>query len=393
MNQNIKSYIMQTYGERNLEFVKGKGCYLYNSKNEKFLDFGGGIAVTSLGHCHPNLVKVLKNQVSKLWHTSNVYYSSLQEEYAKMICLNSFAEKVFFTNSGTESIECGLKIIRSFHNYHKNHSKKNIITFEGAFHGRTFGALSAQKNIKYSKSFKPLLSGFIKIPFNDKQTLKNSINDSVAAIMIEPVQGEGGIRPADLSFLKLIYEICKKEKILLFLDEVQCGFGRSGKLFSYEWAGIKPDIVAAAKGIGSGFPLGACLATNKASVAMTKGSHGSTYGGNALAMSVGKEVLQIILRKNFLKNVDSVARYFWNKLIKLKNLHDEIIEVRGAGLLIGLKTKKLNTIVSLALSKNKLLSIPASDNVIRLAPPLTITKKEVDKAINIIDITLKELHG
>ena len=204
MNQNIKSYIMQTYGERNLEFVKGKGCYLYNSKNEKFLDFGGGIAVTSLGHCHPNLVKVLKNQVSKLWHTSNVYYSSLQEEYAKMICLNSFAEKVFFTNSGTESIECGLKIIRSFHNYHKNHSKKNIITFEGAFHGRTFGALSAQKNIKYSKSFKPLLSGFIKIPFNDKQTLKNSINDSVAAIMIEPVQGEGGIRPADLSFLQLV---------------------------------------------------------------------------------------------------------------------------------------------------------------------------------------------
>ena len=383
---------MPTYGERELEFVKGRGCYLFTSKNEKYLDFGGGIAVNSLGHCHPNLVKVLKNQASKLWHTSNFYYSLEQESYAKTICENSFAEKVFFTNSGAESVECGIKIIRSFHHYHKNNLKKNIITFEGAFHGRTFAALSAQKNKKYSNGFDPLLPGFIKVPFNDKAALLKSINKSIAAIMIEPIQGEGGIRPVKLDFMKFIYDICHKNKILLFLDEVQSGFGRSGKLFSYEWADIKPDIVAVAKGIGSGFPLGACLATNKASIAMKKGSHGSTYGGNPLAISVGKEVLKIMLNKKFLKNVDKTARYFWKKLTKLQNIHQEIIEVRGAGLLVGIKTKKINTKICSILSKNKLLSIPAGDNVVRFAPPLIVSKKEVDKAINIIDITLNELR-
>jgi len=387
MNKNLKSYIMPTYGDRDLEFIKGKGCHLFTSQNEIYLDFAGGIAVNSLGHCHPELIEVLKNQLDKLWHASNLYYYSEQESYAKLICINSFAEKVFFTNSGTESIECGIKIVRSYHQHHNNYSKKNIITFEGAFHGRSFGALSAQKN---SKLFEPLLPGFVQIPFDDIEVLKKTVNEETAAILIEPVQGEGGIKPASLSFLKSIETICREREILFFLDEVQCGFGRSGKLFSYEWAKIKPDIMAVAKGIGSGFPLGACLATADACIGMTKGVHGSTYGGNPLAICVGKKVLEIILKKDFLKNVNDVSHYFWNELHKLKKKHKEIIEIRGAGLLIGIKTKKKNTEINFAFKKNKLLSVIAKDNIVRLAPPLVVTKSEIDKAINIIDKTFEE---
>ena len=278
---------MPTYGERHLTFASGKGCYLYTPEKEKYLDFAGGIAVNSLGHCHPKLVKILKKQTEILWHTSNLYRNLNQELFAKELCSKTFSDKVFFTNSGAEAIECGLKVVKSYWNL-KNKNKKNIITFKGAFHGRTFAALSAQKNKKYSEGFTPLLSGFKNIPFNDERVLNKHINKETAAILIEPIQGEGGIRPASLQFLKHIREVCNKNNILLFVDEVQSGFGRSGKLFSYEWAKIKPDILVTAKGIGSGFPLGACLATNKASIGMTQGKHGSTYGGNPLAVSVGR---------------------------------------------------------------------------------------------------------
>ena len=271
MIQNVHSYLMPTYGEREIEFIRGEGAYLFSSKNIKYLDFGSGIAVNSLGHCHPSLVKALRDQSSKLWHTSNLYLNKNQEEYAKLLCKHSFAEKVFFTNSGVESIECGLKVIRSFHYHHNNIEKKNIISFEGAFHGRTFAALSAQQNKKNSKVFEPLLPGFVQIPFNDLNAIKNTIDETTAAIMIETVQGEGGARPVKLELLDEIKKICDQYKTLLFLDEVQCGFGRSGKLFSYEWSNIEPDVMAVAKGIGSGFPMGACFATNKASVGMTKG--------------------------------------------------------------------------------------------------------------------------
>ena len=381
---------MPTYGQRDLIFAKGKGCYLYTHSGEKYLDFAGGIAVNSLGHCHPKLVKILKKQSEILWHTSNLYKNNNQELFAKELCKKTFADKVFFTNSGAEAIECGLKVIKSYWNL-KNKHKKNIITFKGAFHGRTFAALSAQKNKTYSEGFTPLLSGFKNIPFNDEQALKENITKETAAILIEPIQGEGGIKPASIQFLKFIKEICKKNDILLFLDEVQSGFGRSGKLYSHEWAKIKPDILATAKGIGSGFPLGACLATTKASIGMTKGKHGSTYGGNPLAVSVGREVLKIISNKKFLNNVDMISRYLWKNLKKLENHYDEIVDVRGAGLLLGIKTKQNNIMVSNRLKKNKLLSVPAGDNVIRLAPPLIINKKHVDEAINIIDETLKKL--
>ncbi len=391
MRIKSKSYVMPTYGNKNLEFYKGKGCYLYNKKNEKFLDFASGIAVNSLGHCHPKLINALNKQSNLLWHVSNLYIIKKQEEFAKMLCKKSFAENVFFTNSGTESIECGLKIIRGYHSFHKT-GKTEIISFDGAFHGRTFGALSAQKNKKYTNGFGPLLSGFRKIEFNNINKLKKAINHKTAGIIIEPIQGEGGIRPADLEFLKFIRKICDQKNILFFADEVQCGFGRSGKLFSYEWAKIKPDLMAVAKGIGSGFPLGACLSTRKACISMTQGSHGSTYGGNPLAMSVGLEVLKIISDKSFLKRVDKTSRYFWKKLKEIE-YHSKIIsEIRGAGLLLGIKTKINNLKFSSKLKENKLLNVPAADNTIRLAPPLIVSYKEIDKSISIIKKVLEEIE-
>ena len=393
MINNVQSYIMPTYGERKIEFVKGEGAYLYSSNNNKYLDFGSGIAVNSLGHCHPILVKALQKQSAKLWHTSNLYFNKNQEEYAKLLCKHSFAEKVFFTNSGAESIECGIKVIKSFHYHHKNFEKKNIITFEGAFHGRTFAALSAQQNKKYSEAFEPLMTGFEQVPFNDLNALRNKIDKKTAAVMIETVQGEGGIRPVSLNFLEELKKACDQYNALLFLDEVQCGFGRSGKLFSYEWSNIIPDVMAVAKGIGSGFPMGACLATQKACIGMTKGTHGSTYGGNPLAVSVGKAVITEIMSNGFLQNVDKVARYLWKNLKELENTFDEIIEVRGAGLLIGIKTKTSNFKICELFAEKGLLTIPANDNVVRLAPPLIITNQEVDKAIEIIKKSLNSNNG
>ncbi len=385
-----KSYVMPTYGKKKLLFTKGKGCYLYNNKNEKYLDFASGIAVNSLGHCHPKLINVLNKQSKELWHVSNLYMIKKQEQFAELLCKNSFADKVFFTNSGTESIECGIKIIRGYHNYHKT-GKTEIISFDGAFHGRTFGALSAQKNKKYSNNFGPLLSGFKKVEFNNIDKLKSAISKKTAGIIIEPVQGEGGIRPANLKFLKFLRKICNQNGILLFFDEVQCGFGRSGKLFSYEWAKIKPDLMAVAKGIGSGFPLGACLSSNKACISMIKGSHGSTYGGNPLAMSVGIEVLKIISNKNFLNKVDKLSRYFWKRLKELEKKFDTINEVRGAGLLLGIKMNIDNIKFSEKLKDCKLLNVPAADNVIRLAPPLIVTFKDIDNSISIINKVLEEI--
>ena len=390
MKKNSTSYIMPTYGDRDLTFERGRGCYLFTPSGEKYLDFAGGIAVNSLGHCHPKLVSVLKKQSEKLWHTSNLYKNKNQELYAKELCENTFANRVFFTNSGAEAIECGLKVIKSYWNL-KNKNKKNIITFKGAFHGRTFAALSAQKNKKYSDGFTPLLSGFKNIPFNDEESLIKNINKETAAILIEPIQGEGGIKPAQLKFLKFVRNICDKNNILLFLDEVQSGFGRSGKLYSYEWAKIKPDILATAKGIGSGFPLGACLATKEASIGMTQGIHGSTYGGNPLGISVGREVLKIISDKNFLKKVDFISRYLWKNLKKIQSSYNSIVEIRGAGLLLGIKIKQNNVMVSNILKKNRLLTVPAEDNVIRLAPPLIINKKHADEALTIINKTFKNL--
>ena len=383
---------MPTYGHRSLEFKEGKGCYLISVDNKKYLDFGSGIAVNSLGHCHPTLVKKIQYQAEKLWHTSNLYYNSEQENYAKMLCDNSFAEKIFFTNSGAEAIEASLKVVRSYHHFNKNYNKINIITFEGAFHGRTFAALSAQMNEKYSKGFKPLMPGFIQVPFNNLDELKKNIDDSISAIMIEPIQGEGGINPANLSFLEDVRKICDQNEILFLLDEVQSGFGRTGKLFAYEWGNFEPDILATAKGIGSGFPLGACLSNSNSCKGMIKGSHGSTFGGNPLAVSVGIEVIKIMTEDGFLERVDKNSRYLWSKLKEFEKIYNEIIEVRGAGLLLGIKTKIENNKFNDLLTKNGLLCITASDNIVRLAPPLIVEKNEIDEALQIIEKTIKEIN-
>ncbi|PPR51162.1 MAG: Acetylornithine aminotransferase [Alphaproteobacteria bacterium MarineAlpha5_Bin10] len=381
---------MPTYGERNLEFISGKGVYLFTKDKKKYLDFGSGIAVNSLGHCNPKLIKSIKKQSERLWHTSNLYSSSNQEKYAKRLCLNTFADRVFFTNSGVESIECGIKMIRKYF-YSKNQRNKNrIITFEGAFHGRSIAAISAQKNKKYMSGFGPFLNGFDQVPFdNNIISVKNAISDKTAGVLIETIQGEGGIRPADIKFLKELRKLCNKKNMLLFIDEIQCGFGRSGKLFSYEWAKIKPDILAVAKGIGSGFPMGACLASEKVSKFMIAGTHGSTYGGNPLSVSVGSAVLDELLRENFLKKVDDISRYLWQKLIELKKQYNEIVEIRGAGLLLGIKTRKPNHIINKMFQDNHLLTICAGDNVIRLAPPLIINKTHVDEAIRKIKKSLE----
>ena len=392
MNENLQSYIMNTYGVRTLEFVKGEGAYLTSTENKKYLDFGSGIAVNSLGHCHPSLVEALQNQSSKLWHTSNLYLNSHQEEYAKILCQNSFAEKIFFTNSGVESIECGLKVIRSYHHHCNQKNKKNIITFENGFHGRTLAAISTQHNKKLSSEFEPLLPGFIQSKLNDLESLKQVIDENTAAIMIEPIQGEGGVKPANLDFLKDIKKICEDLNILFFLDEVQTGFGRSGKLFAYEWSNVEPDVMAVAKGIGSGFPLGACFATNKSCVGMIKGMHGSTFGGNSLAVSVGLAVINEILKEGFLKKVDNISRYLWNKLKLLEKKFSNILEIRGAGLLLGIKTKTDHIEISNLLIKNGLLNVPAKDSTIRLAPPLIITEKEVDEALIILEKTFGKIN-
>ncbi|PPR47357.1 MAG: Acetylornithine aminotransferase [Alphaproteobacteria bacterium MarineAlpha5_Bin9] len=390
MNENNKSYIMSTYGERTLEFISGDGVYLLSKENKKYLDFGSGIAVNSLGHCHPALISALNKQSKILWHTSNLYKSEAQENYAKKLCQNSFADKVFFTNSGVESVECGIKVIKSYF-YHTNKKhKKNIITFEGAFHGRSLGALSTQKKKKYIEGFEPLLEGFIQVPFNDLYSLEKVIDEKTAAIMIETIQGEGGIKVAPFEFIEKIKNICLKKELLFFLDEVQCGFGRTGKLFAYQWSNIEPDIMALAKGIGSGFPLGACLATSKACIGMKKGSHGSTYGGNPLAISIGNAVIDEILKEGFLDNITNLSNYFFENLNLLKQKHDEIQEIRGLGLLLGIKTKSNNLEINKLFENKGLLSVPASDNVVRFAPPLIINKDHIDEAITKISEALSE---
>ena len=387
------SSVLGTYARKAISFKEGKGSYLFADNGDKYLDFVQGIAVNVLGHCHKHLVKTLQEQSEKLWHVSNAYVIPEQEKLAKRLTDNTFADFVCFQNSGTEATEASIKIARKYFHKIGKPEKNRIITFEGAFHGRTFAALSAQQNKKYSEAFEPLMSGFEQVPFNDLNALRNKINERTAAVMIETIQGEGGIRPVSLNFLEELKKICNQHNALLFLDEVQCGFGRSGKLFSYEWSNIEPDIMAIAKGMGSGFPIGACLATQDASVGMTEGKHGSTFGGNPLAVAVGKAVITEIMSDGFLENVDKVARYLWQNLKDLENKFDEIIEVRGAGLLLGIKTRTSNKKINELLCENGLLTIIASDNIVRLAPPLIITNNEVDKAVEIIKKVLENING
>ena len=301
---------MPTYARAPLSFTKGEGSWLIDENSQKYLDMGAGIAVNILGHAHPDLIKVLHAQAERLWHTSNLYNVPNQKKLADVLVDETFADTVFFTNSGTESMECAIKMARKFH-YEKGNSKRTkIITFEGSFHGRSIGMISAAGSEKLTKGFGPLLPGFIQIPFGDHEALNAEIDETIAAIVIEPIQGEGGILPVPDQCLKGLRDCCDKNGILLIFDEIQCGMGRTGKLFAHEWSGVDPDIMAIAKGIGGGFPLGACLATSKAAIGMTAGTHGSTYGGNPLATAVGFEVMKHVNTSEFLNNVNFLASHF-----------------------------------------------------------------------------------
>ena len=384
--------VLPTYARADLEFVKGKGAWLTEADGSHFLDLASGIAVNSLGHAHPDLVKIIKSQAEKLWHVSNLYEIPQQRALAEILVENSFADTVFFTNSGTESCELAVKMARKYWFEKGYHDKFEIITFEGSFHGRSSAGIAATASEKMTKGFGPLLPGFLSINWNNHEAIKNAISDRTAAILLEPIQGEGGIRVVPEQCLKGIREFCDENKILLILDEVQCGVGRTGKLFAHEWAEIEPDIMMVAKGIGGGFPLGAVLAKENAASGMTTGTHGSTYGGNPLGCSVGLKVMDIISNPNFLLDVNHKAKNFRAGLSELLNKNTSIFEeVRGKGLMLGLKCKVQNIDVVNAGYSNKLLTVPAGDNVVRLLPPLTISDKEIKLALEKLDCVMTEL--
>ncbi|MFL2766670.1 MAG: aspartate aminotransferase family protein [Paracoccaceae bacterium] len=384
--------VLPTYARADLEFVKGKGAWLTEADGSHFLDLASGIAVNSLGHAHPDLVKIIKSQAEKLWHVSNLYEIPQQRALAEILVENSFADTVFFTNSGTESCELAVKMARKYWFEKGYHDKFEIITFEGSFHGRSSAGIAATASEKMTKGFGPLLPGFLSINWNNHEAIKNSISDRTAAILLEPIQGEGGIRVVPEQCLKGIREFCDENKILLILDEVQCGVGRTGKLFAHEWAEIEPDIMMVAKGIGGGFPLGAVLAKENAASGMTAGTHGSTYGGNPLGCSIGLKVMDIISNPNFLLDVNHKAKNFRAGLSELLNKNTSIFEeVRGKGLMLGLKCKVQNIDVVNAGYSNKLLTVPAGDNVVRLLPPLTISDKEIKQALEKLDCVMTEL--
>ncbi len=358
-------------------FTSGEGVWLETDQGEKYLDFTAGIAVNSLGHCHPHLVETLKQQADQLWHISNLFQVKGQSVLAERLTANTFADKVFFTNSGVEAMECAIKTARHYHFANGEAKRFEIITFKGAFHGRSTATIAAGGQEKYIEGFGPKAPGFIQVDLNDVEALKEAISDQTAALLIEPIQGEGGLRYVSTEFLKTLREICNETGALLIFDEIQCGVGRTGKLFAHELSGVTPDIMAVAKGIGGGFPLGACLATEEAAQSMVPGTHGTTFGGNPLAMSVGNAVLDVVLEDGFLENVQDVALLLRQGLAELTDTYPDIIEeIRGQGLMIGIKCKTPNMELLGAMRDEKFLAVPAGDNVIRLLPPLTLTKDE-----------------
>ena len=386
--------VLPTYNRTPVAFDHGKGMRLYTEKGEEYLDFGAGVAVTSLGHAHPHLVAALTEQVSKLWHTSNLYQIPGQDKLARRLIDNSFAETVFFTNSGAEALECSIKMARKYHAAKGEPERFRLITFEGAFHGRTLATIAAGGQAKYLEGFGPKVEGFDQVPFDDWEALEAAIGPETAGILIEPVQGEGGLRPVSSSRMRKLREVCDANGILFVLDEVQCGTGRTGKLFAYEWSGITPDIMAIAKGIGGGFPMGACLATENAARGMTAGTHGSTFGGNPLAMAVGNAVLDVILADGFLDHVRKAGLTLKQRLAQLKDEHPAIIaEVRGEGLMMGLKCKVPNTDFVAAAFGEKLLIIGAGDNVVRLLPPLIASDEDIALAVDRLDGACRALEA
>ncbi|MCJ7994983.1 aspartate aminotransferase family protein [Rhizobium cremeum] len=387
------SPLYQTYMRAPLRFERGEGVWLITENGERYLDFAAGVAVNSLGHAHPHLVGALREQADKVWHLSNLYEIPGQEKLGKRLTEATFADRVFFTNSGAEALECAIKTARRYQ-FSKGHGERfHIITFEGAFHGRTLATIAAGGQAKYLEGFGPKAPGFDQVPFGDLEAVKAAITDETAAILIEPVQGEGGIRTAPAGFLRELRKICDDNGLLLIFDEVQCGIGRTGKLFAYEWTGITPDIMAVAKGIGGGFPLGACLATEDAASGMKAGTHGSTYGGNPLAMAVGNAVLDVVLADGFLEHVRDVALVFRQGLAELKDRFPGVIEeIRGEGLMLGIKAKVPSAELLQAMRDEHILGVPAGDNVIRLLPPLVVTTEDAREGLNRIGLAAEKVQ-
>ena len=384
--------LYDTYNRVPIVFERGHGMWLETPEGERYLDFAAGIAVNSLGHTHPHLVEALKAQADRVWHLSNLHEIPDQSRMAKRLTEVTFADKVFFTNSGAEALECAIKTARRHFYVNGQPERFRIITFEGAFHGRTLATIAAGGQPKYLEGFGPKADGFDQVPFNDMEALKAAITDSTAALLIEPVQGEGGIRPLSNEQLRALRDLCDDHGILMILDEVQTGVGRTGKLFAHEWAGIEPDIMAVAKGIGGGFPFGACLATANAADGMTLGTHGTTYGGNPLAMAVGNAVLDVILDEGFLTHVNDVALVLRQGLASLKDRYPDLIsDVRGSGLMLGIKCVKSNADLVQAMRNEHLLAVPAGDNVVRLLPPLIVTAEEAREALSRIEAALDML--
>ncbi|MEY3551987.1 MAG: hypothetical protein RL735_335 [Pseudomonadota bacterium] len=382
----MNSPLLPTYARADLAFQEGEGAWLTATDGTRYLDFGGGIAVASLGYSHPHLIAALAEQGKKLWHTSNLFRIPEGERLAQRLVDASFADYVFFTNSGAEAMECAIKMARKYQSACGHPEKYRIITFEGAFHGRTLATVAAGGQQKYLEGFGPKVEGFDQVPFGDHEALKAAIGPETGAILIEPIQGEGGIRPVPPQCLRGLRQLCDEHGLLLIFDEVQTGVGRTGKLFAHEWSGVTPDIMAVAKGIGGGFPLGACLATKEAAKGMTAGTHGTTYGGNPLAMAVGNAVLDVVLAQGFLDKVEKTGLLLKQRLAELRDRRPGIIEeVRGEGLMIGLKLKPNNGEFTAAARAEKLLVIPAGDNVVRLLPPLIIGEAEVSQAIARLD--------
>tara|TARA_B100001027_G_scaffold103900_1_gene71474 strand:- start:319 stop:1485 length:1167 start_codon:yes stop_codon:yes gene_type:complete len=380
------TYLAKNYNRKKISFKYGKGSYLYAHNGKKYLDFCSGIAVTALGHAHPKLIKTINAQSKKVWHVSNAFQIPEGEKLAKKLCQKTFADYVMYVNSGAEATEAAIKVAKRYF-YSIGKPKKNrILCVKNSFHGRTIAAIFASGSKKMTEGFGPKVSGFDHFSFGDHKSLKKKITKNTAAIMIEPIMGEGGIKVVPDWCLKELRKLCNEKKILLILDEVQCGISRSGDFFAFERSKVKPDIVPIAKGIGGGFPIGAVLMNKKVAAGMTPGTHGSTFGGNPLAMAVGNTVMDIVSSRKFLNNVKKSSKYFLSNLNKLKEKYPEIIrEIRGRGLLIGIELKVDQTKFIKNLMDNKLLTIRAAENVVRVLPPLNVKKSEIDQAIKILD--------
>jgi acetylornithine/N-succinyldiaminopimelate aminotransferase len=375
------SHVFSTYAQPDIELVRGEGVRLFDAEGRDYIDCTSGIAVNALGHGHPHLVAALKAQADGLWHLSNVFRIPGQEKLAARLCEASFADRVFFANSGAEAMECAVKTARRYHYSKGNPERVNILTFEGAFHGRTLAMITAGGQAKYLEGFGPRVPGFIQLPFGNHDALEAAVDDSTAAILIEPIQGEGGIRAVPPQCLRGLRELCDRHGILLIHDEIQTGMGRTGMMFAHEWAGAAPDIMALAKGLGGGFPIGACLATEEAASGMAAGSHGTTFGGNPLAMAVANAVMDIMLEPGFLEHVREMGKVLRQHLAELADTYTDLVEgVRGTGLLQGIKARVPNTDLIAALRQHGVLAVGAGDNVVRFAPPLIIEASELREA-------------